>query len=446
MDCDISTTGVETVRDYEQWGPGVAAVEPNNVAVENAPLYAPVLAYVDGFWDRLIRHHPEDRGTLIGLPRPYLVPSVDPARPLFQEFYYWDTYFMSLGVYHTAREWLVIDAAENCLTLIERFGFIPNGTRYYFTSRSQPPFFTRLFRLAHYAKVRRHDPDSDEFLRRMTTAAVREHEICWLAEKHPHERRKYRGLSRYHDINYSHFLASCESGWDHSTRCDGARPGTESGRWLDFLPVCLNSILYARELDLEWAFDRLGDSNRARYWEELSEERAAAMRELFWDAEREFFHDFDWKNETRGRNPSLAGFYPLWAGWATQEQAAAVVSRWLPQFLLPGGLVTALDQFSGRQWAYPNGWAPLQWIAAGGLDRYGFHAEANEVRRRWCDTCAHDFAQRGTLLEKYNVAEPAAKPESGYYGLVEGFGWTNAVFVDFARRLGLTPGDAVPLD
>src|SRR4029077_16815798 len=142
------------------------------------------------------------------------------------------------------------------------------------------------------------------------------------------------------------------------------RPGTEAGRWLDFLPVCLNSILYSRELDLEgafvrlgdfararywecvaaeagrgprflpvcpnsilysreldleWAFVRLGDFDRARYWESVAAERAAVMREVFWDAEKEFFLDFDWKVEERSPVPSIAGFYPLWAGWATPE-------------------------------------------------------------------------------------------------------------------------------
>ena len=128
---------------------------------------------------------------------------------------------------------------------------------------------------------------------------VREHEICWLGEKHPHERRKYRGLSRYHDINYSHFLASCESGWDHSTRCDGDRPGTESGRWLDFLPVCLNSMLYARELDLEWSFDRLGDGDRARYWETMAAERAEVMRDAVLGPRARVLLDFEWKTEER---------------------------------------------------------------------------------------------------------------------------------------------------
>ena len=119
------------------------------------------------------------------------------------------------------------------------------------------------------------------------------------------------------------------------------------------------------------------------------------------------------------------------------------MARWLPAFSMPGGLATTLDHFPGRQWASPNGWAPLQWLVAGGLDRYGFHDQATEIRRRWCDTCSRDFATRGTLLEKYNVANPGQKPECGLYGLVEGFGWTNSVFVDFARRLGLAHGEPV---
>lgn len=408
--------------------------------------YAPVLEYIDAFWDRLIRHHPHDTGTLIGLPRPYLVPSSDPKRPLFQEMYYWDSYFMSLGLVGTHREWLILDMTENLATLIERFGFIPNGTRYYFTSRSQPPFFTRMYRLAHALLVARGDEGEQDFLRRMAARAVCEHETCWLGSKHPHERSKYRGLSRYHDINYSHFLAACESGWDHSARCDGADPSVEAGRWLDFVPVCLNSVLYHRETDLARSYAELNDTGGSAFWSAFAVERAAVMHEVFWDAEAGFFFDFDWKAQKRDGFASLAGFYPLWAGWATPDQAAEVVERWLPQFLKPGGLVTDLKACPGRQWSHPNGWAPLQWLVAAGLDRYGFKAEAAEVRYRWCETCAAGFAATGTLLEKYNVVTPEARPECGLYGLIEGFGWTNAVFVDFARRLGRAPGAPVSVE
>jgi alpha,alpha-trehalase len=39
------------------------------------------------------------------------------------------------------------------------------------------------------------------------------------------------------------------------------------------------------------------------------------------------------------------------------------------------------------------------------------------------------------MWEKYNVVETGANPEIGLYGSLAGFGWTNGVFVDFARRL-----------
>ena len=398
-----------------------------------------ITAYIEGFWERLIRHQPADKGTLIGVPRAYLVPSADAHRPLFQELYYWDSYFMALGLVGTSHDWLILDIAENMAHLIERFGFIPNGTRYYFTSRSQPPFFTKMVDLALNVLKARNDPGTADFLKRMTALAVQEHETCWLGEKHPHERRKYRGLSRYHDINYSHFLASCESGWDHSPRCDGMNPLAEAGRWLDFLPVCLNSILYAREMDIAGWFTELGDRTGAEYWAAVAEERIPVMQEVFWSPEDEFFLDFDWKAEKRDPLPSAAGFYPLWAGWATKEQAARLVAKWLPRFLLPGGIVTTLEPCAGRQWGYPNGWAPLQWLTAAGLDRYGYHKEADEIRRRWCETCRHEYGLRGTLSEKYNVAGALEHAEEGLYGMVEGFGWTNAVYMDFMRKLaGIT--------
>jgi len=66
-----------------------------------------------------------------------------------------------------------------------------------------------------------------------------------------------------------------------------------------------------------------------------------------------------------------------------------------------------------------------------GLDRYGFHTEATEVRRRWCNACAHGFTMLGTMLRSTTWWN---RPRTGtrVYGLVEGFGWTNGVFVDFA--------------
>src|SRR5215207_5068265 len=103
--------------------------------------YSRVLTYSADYWPRIIRFHPKNQGTLIGLPRPYLVSS-DSAQ--FQEMYYWDSYFMMLGLGGTRHEPLIADMAENLAFLLRRFGLIPNASRYYFLSRSQPPFFTEL--------------------------------------------------------------------------------------------------------------------------------------------------------------------------------------------------------------------------------------------------------------------------------------------------------------
>jgi alpha,alpha-trehalase len=412
--------------------------------------YDDVVRYISDQWPDLIQNDPPiplDNGTLIGLPRPYLIPS----RREFAEMYYWDSYFMALGVVGTPHERLVVDMTENCGHLVERFGFIPNGSRYYFTSRSQPPFYTRLFRLAYDLKAARGDIDAQEFLERHRKLAAREHETAWLGQDHRHERLVYRGLSRYRDVNANHFNASCESGWDHSTRCDGRQEDHDSGRWMSFVPVCLNSILYAREKDLQWAAETVGDTSEAERWEDRADARAATMHELMWNEEHKFYYDYEYarKDPQIDKYETLAGFFPMWAGLATKPQAQSMVRYWLPKFLYPGGLVTSLPNpvhpngMPSRQWSFPNGWAPLQWLVVAGLERYGYRHEAQVVRRWWCDNCALVFRSglggesmgRGTLLEKYNVVYPGQPPIAGLYGTGVGFGWTNAVFMDFAKAL-----------
>lgn len=390
--------------------------------------YTAALDYIGSFWPQIIHANEHDRGTLIGLPKPYLVPAAGGETGMFQEMYYWDTFFMSLGVIGTPHEQLVVDAAENFAHLIERFGLIPNGSRYYFLSRSQPPFFTQQVKLAFEIKRRRGDADVPAFLSRMAALAEQEYFTVWMGDRQPHHRRVYRNLSRYFDINYLHILASCESGWDHSTRCDE--------RWLDHLPADLNSILYVVENDIADFAERMGDAVKAAEWRLRAAQRAATLIELMWSDADGFFYDFDWRAERITPHPSLAGIYPLWAGLATPDQAARIVSTWWPRFLQAGGLVTTLQAAPDKQWAWPNGWAPLNWIVVEGLSRYGFHDEADETRRRWCDNCATVFNRTGAFWEKYNVVEPASSQiEHGVYGTVKGFGWSNAVFVDFARKL-----------
>ena len=285
--------------------------------------FAATCKHISSHWPRLVRRNTEDRGSLLGLPHPYMVPA---DGTLFQEMYYWDLYFTSLGLADTKYETFILYMTANLASLFKRFLIIPNGSRYYFLSRSQPPFFSALVGLA-YDVVRRRFGDARAlaYLGRMIAVARREYKIVWMGKRQPNVRQVHRGLSRYYDANYLHDLAACESGWDHTSRC--------YGRWLDHLPCDLNSILFDVEQRIARAAKLLGETGRAARWRGRAVRCAAVMQELMWDAGAEFFFDYDFKNEKRNPLPSLAGFTPLWAGLAEPEQAERMVKKWLPRFL-----------------------------------------------------------------------------------------------------------------
>jgi hypothetical protein len=96
-----------------------------------------------------------------------------------------------------------------------------------------------------------------------------------------------------------------------------------------------------------------------------------------WDEHAGLYFDYQCVHVRRRAYPFLTSFYPLWAGIASKQQAAAVV-RNLPMFERPGGLQTSANE-SGNQWDTPFAWAPLEMIAVQGLRRYGYRTEADRI-------------------------------------------------------------------
>lgn len=77
--------------------------------------------------------------TRLQLDNPFMV-----AGGRFQDFFYWDTWFILEGLIASGYKQLPTFIFLNCCQLIEEYGFIPNGTRKYFLNRSQPPFFCSI--------------------------------------------------------------------------------------------------------------------------------------------------------------------------------------------------------------------------------------------------------------------------------------------------------------
>ena len=226
-----------------------------------------------------------------------------------------------------------------------------------------------------------------------------------------------------------------ESGFDISFRFGAYGSATHH-----YAPVCLNSLLYKTEKDIDQISVLIGKLSDAKVWRTRAETRRSRMQQYLWDGERGFFFDYDFTAGKKSNYRYLTTYYPLWAGLATPEQAAAV-ARNLPVFEQPGGLAMSPEN-SGVQWDYPYGWAPVQLLAIQGLRRYGFNVEADRLSHKFLSTVMENFQRDGTIREKYNVVTRSSESQvaAGYQANVIGFGWTNAAFLELLHAL---PKEAV---
>jgi alpha,alpha-trehalase len=385
--------------------------------------------YTAAYWPKLERFHPEDDESLIGLPKPFLVPSYAEGHEFdYDEMFYWDSYFMVQGMLDEQHKELVMGILENLVYMFKRFKVIPNASRLYMTARSQPPFLTSLIFDAYQA----YNPGK-KWLRDVIAVAKEEYQTVWMGTRKPNARLVYEGLSRYYDFNYLHDIAEAESGWDMTPRFNR--------KALNYLPVDLNALLYKYETDFARAARILGDKAEEEKWEQAAEVRKAAMNRLMWDRIRGLYYDYDYKKEKRGSISSLAAYYPMWAGMVTEQQAKQLVKA-LRRFENKGGLATTdalpLGQLVTNslptQWAYPNGWAPLHFIVIRALERYGYHEDARRIAQKWLKCNLAWFNEHGIFLEKYNVVAPDRPPAKGVYPSQTGFGWTNAIFERFCQE------------
>lgn len=386
--------------------------------------------YIAAFWPRLERFHPKDDESLLGVPKPYLVPSYDETASFdYNELYYWDSYFMVQGMLEDPkREELVTGIVEDLMHLFKRFKVIPNASRTYLMGRSQPPFLTTFI----YDVYNSYNPGK-AWLKEAIEIAKQEYETVWLGTRKPNERLVFQGLSRYYDINHLHDLAEAESGWDMTPRFNR--------KALNYLPVDLNALLYKYEMDFARTARLFGEVREAALWEQTAKLRKKNMDELMWDKLRGLYYDYNYVKGKRSNISSLAGYFPMWAGMVTEKQAATMVKT-LRRFENKGGLSSTdalpLGQYVPGsmpvQWAFPNGWAPLQYIVVEGLLKYGYHEDAKRIALKWVKNNLDWFNANHVFLEKYNVVNPEKPPQKGVYPSQTGFGWTNAVFERFCQQ------------
>jgi alpha,alpha-trehalase len=410
---------------------------------------------------------------LLYLPDPYVVPG-----GRFNEMYGWDSYFIQVGLLRDKEFAMAKNMADNFLYETRNYGKVLNANRTYYMSRSQPPFLTEMV-LGVYKKT--HDrkyledalPEIQKYYRVWATEPHLTPETglarYWdmgegpapevvSAERDGQGRTHYELVKEYfkthkitdYDINQYFDRATDQLTplfykGDRSMRESGFDPSNRFGPFnidiIHYDPVCLNSLLYLTEMQTAEILDTLGRKDEGDTWRKKAQERGEKVNRLMWDEKDGLYYDYDFVNKRVRHYPFLTTFYPMWAGFASKEQAARVLKN-LPLFEKVGGLQTS-TYVSGNQWDSPFGWAPLQMIAVEGLRRYGYSDDAERISMKFLSLVRKEFLRQGYIVEKYDVvnggSNVSAQIHFGYSANQAGFGWTNAVFTELYDEL--TPED-----
>ncbi|WNO53896.1 alpha,alpha-trehalase TreF [Stakelama saccharophila] len=408
----------------------------------------PITEHIANLWSHLTRQpvQREPGSSQLAVPKRFVVPG-----GRFREMYYWDSYFTLLGAKADGHPDLVEAMIADFSQLVDRFGHVPNGTRTYYVSRSQPPVLWLMMGLS--------DATDRPTLERRLEILKREHAF-WMrgrddvSEETPtaaHVVRMADGsiLNRYWDMRdtprdesyredvltarasdrpseqvYRDLRAAAESGWDFSSRWLPDDHSLGSIETTNIVPVDLNALLYGLEMDIARRCAALGEDCAADYRTQAEARRAAVERWL-WNEERGAYGDWNLRERQLQPEVTAATAYPLFTGLASDAHADRVARTIRHLLLAPGGLRTTRVE-TGEQWDAPNGWAPLQWIAVAGLRKTGHEALAREIATRFLATVVREYRASGKLVEKYDV-EKVRPGGGGEYPLQDGFGWTNGV-------------------
>lgn len=377
--------------------------------------------------------HQHAGSSALEAPYPVLIPSAG----RFHEAYYWDTFWGVLWLLRTGRVELAKMQVENLLSLVRRYGFIPNGMRDYYLSRSQPPFLSSVVRAVLSADGK--GKQTNEWLRRRAyPLMVRDYQNFWM---NPQTRwDAASGLNHHWDAfdwereeRYGEDVELFLGRTFRDTRCE-AEAGTDfcdsfEGEASNVAGTILNSMLYQTELDLAFFAERLGLRSDVTKFKEAAANRKRRMQRL-WNEKKGYFQNWNLRTKSRVDQLTAETFFPMMVGLASQEQARQIMDA-LPTLEREGGIMASENHNPAKQWTGRNAWAVYFYAAAAGVRRYGYGEAAKRLASKWVGMTASVHERRGAMFERMDVVslDIPDERENHKYPTERGFLWTNAAFV-----------------
>eukprot|EP01126_Amoeba_proteus_P013947 TRINITY_DN1600_c0_g1_i1.p1 TRINITY_DN1600_c0_g1~~TRINITY_DN1600_c0_g1_i1.p1 ORF type:complete len:411 (+),score=99.75 TRINITY_DN1600_c0_g1_i1:662-1894(+) len=388
---------------------------------------------------------------------------------------------------------------RNFVENIRLYGFVPNGARVYYTSRSQPPLLVQM--LGDYLEWKQgkgkkstewkdtkgsplNEP-ADEALELLKDALpyIDIEYNFWMTKRsvplrgrtgetlylnvynsmselpRPESFREDVALSTHlpsdnsteREKLFQNVIATTESGWDFSSRWLLNPSSLTTLETTTLLPVDLNSILYKNEILLAHFHELLGNTTQRDYYISKARLRATAIRQYLWDEENLIWRDYNLRTgslkDTRFYSSSLT---PL-----AMDLPHPDVPRFLQKyhqilFSYPSGIPVSTAKgrggnYTGQQWDFPNVWAPHEFWFVKFLeqknkekrkDGVDYHLMAVHVAQHWIDTTLCGWNSTGYMFEKYDAEKLGFSGGGGEYLPQDGFGWTNGVVLRFLLDYG----------
>jgi alpha,alpha-trehalase len=389
---------------------------------------ATVTEYIDNNRHKTVRRY-DGSPFQMELPKPFSVPSMDGE---FISMFYWDTYFINVGLIELGDFEQAANNLENMRYLVGIYGFVPNSSKTNMTGCSQPPLYC-MGVADLYAATK-----DDKLLEFHLPALVREHEF-WMTQ-----RITETGLNRHYcytppeGFEYycsfvtarlgvavddfvdtgRRFMSEAESGWDYTPRFSHAAP--------DYLPVDLNSILYYNENTIAGMYKKLNRPEESAVYAKKAEKRLALMQKYM--RSDSMYNDYNYVEDRLSELVSAACFLPFVCGITVDKDA---VKNVLSALEYPFGVSAAeRNNISSvkLQWDYPNMWAPLVFFAVKALYACGEEGAALRIAGKYVAAVDKVYAVTGCLYEKYDAVTGV---QSGHneYALCEMLGWTMGVYL-----------------
>ena len=398
-----------------------------------------VREYILRNWEKTFHDPSEMRGGFT-VPKPYVSPSIG---GIYTDLYYWDVYFINLGLLEDGFDEQVENNLDNMAYFINELGFMPNANN--IQGRSQPPLFCSAV-YDYYV----HTGD-ERIIRKYMPFIAKEYEFWQTHRKTPQGLHNfstdgddelkllhYRGLSdrvlekretREEQIALAEdIMAIAESGLDFNMRFRTKRSKIDASA---FLHLDLNCFLYEMETKAAKMLEIIGESPEP--FKTNAQERKSLIEQYFYDKAQGIYLDCNVIDGGFSEIISAVSVYPYAYGISKDQKGMKKVLK-----LLEHDHGVMPTPYRGEdvyyQWDYPCAWPAATCLVYKALKELGLTEDAKRIAQKYVGTIDEDFEKTGRLWEKYDAVRGGIGVSSEY-DTPEMMGWTAGVYVYFCEEL-----------